>query len=79
MTIVALKPTLDVVGARMGMMFAILGRGLLVDDLVAGVILNSTCRYLGLEALCASAVTLCVIGLLLARLAKAGVELGVKV
>lgn len=79
MTIVSLSPTLDVVGARIGMCTLIFGCGLLIGQPVAGTILGATGKYLGLEALCASAVTLCAVGMLFARLAKAGRTVKVKV
>ena len=78
MTVVSLAPTLDVVGARMGQTFLLFGCGILIGQPVAGLILSSTGRYLGTQAFCAAAVTVCTCGLLMARIVKAGAKVMVK-
>ena len=78
MVVVSLTPTLDAVGARVGVVLAIMGCGLFIGQPVGGQILSSTESYLGLQALCASAVSLSTIGLVLARLSKTGLKLRVK-
>lgn len=78
MTVVLLSPTLDVVGARIGQCTLLFACGILIGQPVAGQILSSTGDYLGTQASCATAVTLCMGGLLSARLTKAGPKLYVK-
>jgi MFS family permease len=75
-TTVTLSPSLDVVGARMGMVFAVASLGLLIGTPIGGAILEHS--WVGLQswgAACIVVATFCMIG---ARVSKAGFKLKVK-
>ncbi|TVY17341.1 Aspyridones efflux protein apdF [Lachnellula arida] len=73
--LVTLSPSLDVIGARMGMVFTISGFGLLIGNPVAGAILNPDGgSFLGLQIWCGVTVTTSLLCLCVARIAKSGLS-----
>ena len=76
--IVTLSPHLGLVGTRMGMTFTIASFGLLVGTPVSGAILDSTGKWIGLQAMAGSTLCIATALLLAARIYKAGVKIKAK-
>ncbi|KAF2638892.1 hypothetical protein P280DRAFT_519746 [Massarina eburnea CBS 473.64] len=77
-TVVSLSPNLGVVGVRMGMSFVFAATGLLTGTPSAGAILKAA-GWPALQAFCGGCVGLAMIGMVAARVAKAGPSLRVLV
>ena len=76
--VVSLSPSLDGIGARMGMVFSIGGLGILIGNPVAGAILGSSSGYLGLQMFCGACLTAAAVFAAATRVAKVGWKLRVK-
>ena len=77
--VVSLSPSLETIGARMGMVFSIGGLGILIGNPVAGAILGSPTGYLALQAFCAACITAATIFAVAARVSKVGFSLHTKI
>ena len=77
--IVSLSPSLEKIGARMGMVFSIGGLGVLIGNPVAGAILGDGTRFLGLQVFCAACVTAAAFFAAATRVAKVGLKLHARI
>ena len=76
--IVSLSPDLGLIGTRMGMCFGITAFGILIGSPVAGAILNSIGRFLGLELFAGCTVLTGAALMIAARCSKFGFKIFVK-
>jgi len=72
--IIGFSPTLSVVGTRMGMVFTMTGIALLIGSPIAGAILGSNERFVGLQSYCAACILVGAIFLYLTRVASVGTK-----
>ena len=77
-TVVSLSPNLSVVGVRMGMSFVFAAVGLLMGTPCAGAILNAA-GWPALQTFCGCCVGVAMVGMVAARVVKAGPSLRAKV
>jgi len=76
--IVSLSPSLRVVGARMGMSFALTSFGILIGTPVSGVLLDTSGSWTAMQAFSAATVLMATVCMVIARVAKRGYRIGVK-
>ncbi|OAA54526.1 Major facilitator superfamily domain, general substrate transporter [Niveomyces insectorum RCEF 264] len=69
-TVVSLSPSLNVVGARMGMSFSLAGIGILIGNPIGGAILGSASGWTGLQAWAGATIVCAGVASLVARVAK---------
>ena len=77
MVLVALSPSLGVVGVRMGMAFSIASFGILIGQPIAGVILKRS--WTGLQVWAGATVVLGAAIMLASRVSKVGTRVAVKI
>jgi predicted MFS family arabinose efflux permease len=77
-TVVSLSPNLGVVGVRMGMSFVFAAFGLLTGNPIAGAILRAA-GWPALQVFCGCCVAAAMVGMVAARVAKAGPSLRILV
>jgi MFS family permease len=76
--IASLSPSLAVIGTRSGTSFAVASLGLLVGSPVAGAILQSSGRYVGLQVFAGALLLAAAMGMGVARICKTGLVVSKK-
>lgn len=77
--VASLSPSLNKIGARMGMVFSVGGLGILIGNPVAGAVLGTSSGYLALQSFCAALVTLAAIFAAATRISMVGFAVHAKV